>query len=93
MSEIKLEGCINLSKIPKQLIKKNKNGESVIWVKILPNYNDQPDKYGNTHTMTLYDAENHKAIYLANFKPWEQSQQSAPAQPQQREPQENDLPW
>ena len=67
----KLEGSINLSRIPKNLIRENKKGDKVIYVKILPNYTGSPDQYGNVAALTLYDAENKKAIYLGNFKPWE----------------------
>ena len=63
----KLTGLINLSKIPKELITKNKNGESTIWVDIVPNRNGA-DQYGNTHSIQLYDKANRKAIYLGNLK-------------------------
>ena len=63
----KLTGLINLSKIPKNLITKNKNDESTIWVDIVPN-KDGVDKYGNTHSIQIYDKANRKAIYLGNLK-------------------------
>ena len=63
----KLTGLINLSKISKELITKNKNGESTIWVDIVPNKNGV-DQYGNTHSIQLYDKANRKAIYLGNLK-------------------------
>ena len=63
----KLTGLINLSRIPKELITKNKNGESTIWVDIVPNRNGA-DQYGNTHSIQLYDKANRKAIYLGNLK-------------------------
>ena len=56
-----------MSKIPKELITKNKNGESTIWVDIVPNRNGA-DQYGNTHSIQLYDKANRKAIYLGNLK-------------------------
>ena len=66
----KLTGLINLSRIPKELITKNKNNESTIWVDIVPNRNGA-DQYGNTHSIQLYDKANRKAIYLGNLKPEE----------------------
>ena len=63
----KLTGLINLSKIPKELITKNKNNESTIWVDIVPNRNGA-DQYGNTHSIQLYDKANRKPIYLGNLK-------------------------
>ena len=63
----KLTGLINLSRIPKELITKNKNNESTIWVDIVPNRNGA-DQYGNTHSIQLYDKANRKPIYLGNLK-------------------------
>ena len=63
----KLTGLINLSRIPKELITKNKNGESTIWVDIVPNRNGA-DQYGNTHSIQLYDKANRKEINLGNLK-------------------------
>lgn len=89
----KYEGCLNLSKIPKNLITKNKKGESVIWVKIMPNYDGKPDQYGCEGAITIYDKENKKAIYLANLRPYDpqpQGQQSAQRAHDDAGP---DLPW
>ena len=66
----KLTGLLNLSRIPKGLITKNKNNESVIWVDIVPNRNGA-DQYGNTHSIQLYDKEAKQVIYLGNVKPQE----------------------
>ena len=78
----KLRGMLNLSKIDKNLIVKNKNGDSVLWVDILEIRN-APDQYGNTHTITTYNAETKETRYLGNFKPQEfgapRSQSPAPA--------------
>lgn len=63
----KLTGLINLSRIPKEIITKNKNDESTIWVDIVPNKNGA-DQYGNTHSIQLYDKANRKVIYLGNLK-------------------------
>ena len=66
----KLTGLINLSKIPKELITKNKNNESTIWVDIVPNKNGA-DQYGNTHSIQLYNKETKQIVYLGNVKPQE----------------------
>lgn len=63
----KLTGLINLSRIPKEIITKNKNGEATIWVDVVPN-KDGADQYGNTHSIQLYDKANRKVIYLGNLK-------------------------
>ena len=79
MANTKLHGLINLSKIDKSLIVKNKNGESCIWVDILENLSG-PDQYGNTHTMTTYNKDTRTTTYLGNFKPQEfGSRAAAPA--------------
>ena len=70
MAKTKLRGLLNLSKIDKSLIVKNKNGESCIWVDILENLSG-PDQYGNTHTMTTYNKDTRTTTYLGNFKPQE----------------------
>ena len=67
---VKLTGLVNLSRIPKSLITKNKNNESTIWVDIVPNRNGA-DQYGNTHSIQLYDKEAKQVIYLGNVKPQE----------------------
>lgn len=66
----KLHGLLNLSKIDKNLIVKNKKGESVLWVDILEIRN-APDQYGNTHTITTYNADTKETRYLGDFKPQE----------------------
>lgn len=66
----KLHGMLNLSRIPKELIVENKNGEKVVWVDILENLNGA-DQYGNTHSVSVYDKEQKKAVYLGNLRPQE----------------------
>lgn len=87
---MRLHGAINLSRIPKQLIKKNSKGESILWVDV--NENLKPSDYGDTHTITCYDKENQRKIYLANLRPEEQKE----AAPQAQAPANHetpDLPW
>lgn len=73
-----------MSRIPKQLIKKNSKGESILWVDV--NENLKPSDYGDTHTITCYDKENQRKIYLANLRPEEPREPAqvaqAPAAPQ-----------
>lgn len=64
----KLTGMLNLSKIPKSLITANKNLDKVLWIDIVPN-KDGEDKYGNTHSIQVWDKEAKKAVYLGNLKP------------------------
>lgn len=66
----KLNGRINLSKIPKELIQTSQNGDKFIYVDIVPNKNGA-DQYGNTHSISIYDKQARKPIYLGNLKPQE----------------------
>ena len=63
----KLNGMLNLSKIPKELIGQTKKGDKVIYIDIVPNRNGADD-YGNTHTITLYNKNTKQTIYLGNLK-------------------------
>lgn len=85
----KLTGLVNLSKIPKELITKNKNNESTIWVDIVPNRNGA-DQYGNTHSISVYDKQNRKPIYLGNLKPQEFGGQGGNGGGHSND---SDLPW
>ena len=89
----KLNGMLNLSKIPKELIGQTKKGDKVIYVDIVPNRNGA-DEYGNTHTITLYNKNTKQTIYLGNLKEVEfgKSGAATPAgQPTTSE--EDDLPF
>ena len=66
----KLNGRLTLSKIPKELIQTSQNGDKFIYVDIVPNRNGA-DQYGNTHSISVYDKQNRKPIYLGNLKPQE----------------------
>lgn len=86
----KLTGMLNLSRIPKGLITKNRKGESVIWVDVVET--ESPDKYGNTHVVTMYNKNGgeHKTIYLANLREKEfGGGNNAPS----NDLPEGDLPW
>ena len=89
----KLNGMLNLSKIPKELIGQTKKGDKVIYIDIVPNRNGA-DEYGNTHAITLYDKNTKQTIYLGNLKEVEFGKSDAAAsagQPAASE--ENDLPF
>lgn len=92
----KLNGQLNLTKIPKGLIVENKKGEKVIYVDIVPNKNGA-DQYGNTHSIQLYDKNSRQVIYLGNLKEQEfgkaQSAESAPAQAAPQAEDKDDLPF
>lgn len=76
----KLTGMLKLSRIPKELIYTNQNGEKSIWVDIFEK--NQPDQYGNTHYIKVYDKANRKNYYIADLKMVEfgMGVDSAPAQ-------------
>lgn len=74
----KLTGMLNLSKIPRGLIFKNKNGDSCVWIDVVEKR--AQDKYLNTHTVSIYDKNARQAIYLADLKPEDfGTPQAAPA--------------
>lgn len=66
----KLNGRLSLSKIPKELIQTANDGSRFCYVDIVPNRNGA-DQYGNTHSISVYDKQNRKPIYLGNLKPQE----------------------
>lgn len=79
-----LSGIINLSKIPKHLIKEKRNGDKYIYVDFAER--KTVSHYGDTHYLKLYDATNQESIYIGDFRPREigssQSQESTPPPPQ-----------
>lgn len=90
----KWHGRINLSKIDKNLIVSDKNGNKCIWVDILEK--KEPDQYGNTHTLTMYNKEMRETIYLGDFKPQEfgnGSQVKADPALSELQKSDEDLPW
>lgn len=62
---------MRLSKIPKAQVTTTKGGEKGIYVTVQEL--KEPSKYGATHALTMWDATEKKAIYLADLKPkdWE----------------------
>ena len=86
---MRLNGALNLSRIPKNLIRTNKNGDKILYINVNENY--RPSDYGYTHTITCYDKEGGRNIYLADLKPVEPKEQ-AQEQPKAQQ-QESDLPF
>ena len=84
----KLSGFLNLSKIPKDLIVKNKKGDSGIWVDVVER--KEKGKYGDTHTLTTYDKENKKTVYLSDLKPKDFGQSGST---QEDLPADDKFPW
>ena len=68
MANTKLHGMLNLSRIPKGLITTNSKGEKVIWIDIFEKYDGQPDQYGNTHSIQVYNKDTREKTYLGNLK-------------------------
>jgi hypothetical protein len=85
----KLNGRLSLSKIPKELIQTSQNGDKFIYVDIVPNRNGA-DQYGNTHSISVYDKQNRKPIYLGNLKPQEFGGQGGNGGGHSND---SDLPW
>lgn len=85
----KLHGMLNLSRIPKELITKNKNGEPCIWIDVIENKGGV-DQYGNTHAVTIYDKQARKGVYIANLK--KQEFGSATSAPATSQDDDDDLP-
>lgn len=67
----RLNGFLRLSKIPKTQVTTTKGGEKGIYITVQELR--EPSKYGATHALTMWDATEKKAIYLADLKPkeWE----------------------
>lgn len=85
----KLNGRLSLSKIPKELIQTSQNGDKFIYIDIVPNRNGA-DQYGNTHSVSVYDKQNRKPIYLGNLKPQEFGGQGGNGGGHSND---SDLPW
>lgn len=63
----RLKGRLVLSRIPKDLVQVGKNGEKFIWISVAERR--EVGQFGDTHTITVWDAENRKAIYIADLRP------------------------
>ena len=89
----KLTGMVNLSKIPKGLIFTTKKGDKGVFVNIINK--KEEDKYGNTHTITIYDKDNRETIFLGDLKVEEYGKEggSKPASKSAPQDDSDDLPF
>ena len=62
-------GIINLSKIPKELIRENRAGDKIIYVDFAER--KTPSQYGDTHYLKIYDVANRQSHYIGDFRPRE----------------------
>ena len=62
-----LSGRINLSKIPKDLIRYNNAGEAFVWVDVAERR--ETSQYGDTHNIYLYDSANRQKVYIGELRP------------------------
>lgn len=91
----KFTGPLNLTRINehRNLIVKNRKGDSTIWIDVVPR--KQPDQYGNTHSVVIYDSEKRENIYLADLRPRDfgtGAPQAAAAPPKQDYRRSNPIP-
>lgn len=82
-------GIINLSRIPKELIKENRNGEKIVYADF--SERRTPSQYGDTHYLKLYDSVNRQQIYIGDFRP-SNFTKTAPAPAAPAAPADDDLP-
>jgi hypothetical protein len=73
----RLKGFLRLSRIPKNLVQIAKNGEKGIYISV--SERKEKGQYGDTHTITIWDAENKKAIYIADLRPDDYESKNSPA--------------
>lgn len=69
----KLHGRLILNRIPQELIDYDQSGNAVIWIDVIEK-RESPDKYGNTHSVTMYNKEaeqGQRTVYLGDLKPQE----------------------
>lgn len=82
----KLNGMLNLSKIPKELIGETKKKEKCIFVDVVPKKNGA-DQYGYTHSIQIYNKNTKETIYLGDLKPQEFGEKASQGAPQNVPPQ------
>lgn len=74
----KLTGSFNLSRIPKECIVTNRNGDKCVWLDITKK--KMADGYGNTYTISIWDRNARTTVYLADLKEQEFGSREAQAQ-------------
>lgn len=86
----RLKGFLRLSAIPKELVQTTKSGTKGVYISI--SELREKGKFGDTHTMTIWDKDAKKAIYICDLKPdeWEDRKPTENSQPQV---QQDDLPF
>lgn len=67
----RLKGFLRLSAIPKNLIQTTKSGAKGVYISV--SELKEKGKFGETHTITIWDKDAKKAIYICDLKPddWE----------------------
>lgn len=83
-------GIINLSRIPKELIKEKANGEKFIYVDFAER--KTPSAYGHTHYIKIFDLATRTNTYIGDFKEKDLGGNTVPAS-ESLEPQPDDLPY
>lgn len=61
----KLNGKLNLSKIPASLIRTDKNGDKCIYIDVIATRNEKLLANNCTHTLEVWDKDTRKSITLA----------------------------
>jgi hypothetical protein len=59
-------GSLNLSKVPKEKIKEDKNGNK--WLDITIWFNETPDQYGNNCAIQVSGKRDESKVYIGNAK-------------------------
>lgn len=67
----RLKGFLRLSAIPKNLIQTTKSGAKGVYISV--SELREKGKFGGTHTITIWDKDAKKAVYICDLKPddWE----------------------
>ena len=83
-------GIINLSRIPKELIRENRNGDKIVYADF--SERRTPSQYGDTHYLKLYDSTNRQQIYIGDFRPSNFTKTADAPAPAAPAPADDDLP-
>lgn len=62
----KLYGKLMLTRIPKELVQTDKNGEKFVWVDVAEL--KRQSLYGDTHYIAMYNVNKGENIFLANLR-------------------------
>lgn len=84
-------GSLNLSKIPKEKIKEDKNGNK--WLDITVWFNDQPDKFGNELSIQVSAKKDEPKVYIGNAKPYTPKVEEPPQAKDEWLGKKSDLPF